>query len=182
MSWRTGMLALSLALAGCSGEQPAPVPTPAPQPTPGAAPTATQRREDPAPLAPGELPAPELDGVAPAKGRWDTGDGYARFVDAGGTGAFALRCDSARRELVFLRSGNADADTMLRIVSGMAAASFPAKSVGRPVEARAGIDDRFLAALQEADGMLGVSLGDGPVLAVPTDPAIATVIRACRRP
>ena len=182
MRRRTGMLTLALALAGCSGEQPTPAPTPAPQPTPSTVPTATPHPEDPAPLAPGELPAPELNGVAPAKGRWDSGDGYARFVDAGGTGAFALRCDSTRRELVFLRSGTADADTMLRIVSGMAAASFPAKNVGRRVEARAGIDDRFLAALQKAEGMLGVSLGEGPVLAVPTDPAIATVIGACRRP
>jgi hypothetical protein len=133
-------------------------------------------------LAPGELPAPELAGIAPAVGRWSSGEGYARFVDAGGTGAFALRCDSARRELVFLRSGTTDGGALLRIVTGMAAAAYPATTTGRRVEARAGIDDRFLAALQGAKGTIGVSLGEGPVLAVPADPAIGAVIRDCRRP
>ena len=176
MRWRAGLLAL--ALAGCSGEQPAPAPSPTPQAAPKSAPT-------PAPidvgaLAPGELPAPELAGVAPASGRWLTARGNARFVDAGGTGAFALRCDSPRRQLVFLRSGTADGGTMLRIVTGMAAASYPVVASGRRVEARASIDDRFLAALQKVKGTVGVSLGEGPVLAVPADPAIAAVIRACR--
>lgn len=176
MRGRAGLLAL--ALAGCSGEQPAPAPSPTSQPTP----SATHAPVDPAPLAPGELPAPELAGIAPAAGRWSSGDGYARYVDAGGTGAFALRCDSAQRELVFLRSGTADAGAMLRIVTGMAAASYPAKTTGRRAEARAGIDDRFLAALQGAKGTIGVSLGEGPVLAVAADPAIGAVIRQCRRP
>ncbi|MFV1917868.1 hypothetical protein VPH46_00395 [Sphingomonas sp. MJ1 (PH-R8)] len=174
MGWRAGLLAL--ALAGCSDEQPAP----APSPTPQAAPKPTPAPIDVGALAPGELPAPELAGVALASGRWHTGKGYARFVDAGGTGAFALRCDSARRQLVFLRSGTADGGTMLRIVTGMAAASYPVVASGRRVEARASIDDRFLAALQKVKGPIGVSLGEGPVLAVPADPAIAAVIRACR--
>ncbi|MBB3910398.1 hypothetical protein [Sphingomonas desiccabilis] len=176
MRWRPGLLAL--ALAGCSGEQPAPAPSATPQPaatsTPAPAPI------DVGALAPGELPAPELAGVAPAAGQWHTGKGSARFVDAGGTGAFALRCDSARRELVLLRSGTADGGAMLRVVTGMAAASYPVVASGRRVEARAGIDDRFLAALQKVKGTIGVSLGEGQVLAVPADPAIAAVISFCR--
>jgi hypothetical protein len=174
--WRGGLLAL--ALAGCSSEPPTPAPSPTPKPTPRPTPPPV----DIAALAPGELPAPELAGVAPAAGSWSAKPGFARFLAADGTAAFALRCDSARRELVFARSGAAEPGAMLRIVTGMAAASYPVVAVGRRVEARASIDDRFLIALARAKGALGVSVGEGPVLALTADPAIATVIRGCQRP
>ncbi|MFV0623159.1 hypothetical protein ACBY01_03980 [Sphingomonas sp. ac-8] len=172
--WRAGVLAL--ALAGCSSEPPAPAPTPTAKPTP--APTASSI--DAGALAPGELPAPELAGAAPAAGKWSSGEGFARFVADDGSGAFALRCDAARRQLLFARSGAGEPGAMLRIVTGMAAASYPTTSSGRRVEARVSLDDRFLAALARAEGPLGVSIGEGPVLALTADPAIGRVLRECR--
>jgi hypothetical protein len=80
---------------------------------------------------------------------------------------------------VFGRSGAARPGEMLRIVTGMAASSYPATAVGRRVEARASIDDRFVAALAKAKGPIGVSVSEGPVLILGADAAIATVIRDC---
>jgi hypothetical protein len=171
--WRAGLLAL--ALAGCSDEQPAPAPSPTPQPTQRPAPAPI----DPASLAPGELPAPELAGVQAAVGGWSTSPGFARFLTSDGTAAFAIRCDSEKRQLILARSGAADAGEMLRIVTGMAAASYPTTPVGRRVEARVSIDDRFVAALAKAKGPVGISVGEGPVLMLAPDPAIARVIRGC---
>lgn len=170
--WRAGLLAL--ALAGCSSEPPAPAPTPKPTPAPTPSPINAGA------LAPGELPAPELVGTTLAAGSWHTGKGIARFVAADGSGAFALRCDVARRQLVVVRSAAGEPGTMLRIVTGMAAASYPTTGNGRRVEARVSLDDRFLAALAGAKGSIGVSVGEGPVLSLATDPAIANLLRDCR--
>ncbi|WP_374131705.1 hypothetical protein [Sphingomonas sp. 28-62-20] len=141
-------------------------------------------------IASGILPTPELDGVAITAGHWrhDVGPAgdAAVFVDTAGQTQFALRCDSARHRLLFVRAVPAAAGGMLKIITGSGAASFVARprAFAPGVMAAVPIDDSFIStALARAKGRIGVMLtgssAPGATLAMPADGAIAAVIGDC---
>ena len=143
-------------------------------------------------IASGTLPTPELDGVAITAGHWrrDVGPAgdAAVFVDRAGQTQFALRCDSARHRLLFIRAAPGAADGMLKIITGSGAASFVARprAFAPGVMAAVPIDDSFIStALAREKGRIGVMLTGsstpGATLAIPADGAIAAVIGDCAR-
>lgn len=176
---RTAALLCAVALAACSAEPEPPanavtieVPRPAPEPV-AAVPNA--------PLAPGELPSPELEGAVAAAGRWERVGDTARFGSPGRAATFAIRCHRAERKVAFLLPGG-DGATM-RIIAASGAATYPSTRSGSVLEAEATAEDRFVAdTLRRAAGQIAVQAGDAAPIAMPADPAIAQAIEACRGP
>lgn len=173
------LFALTLAgpLGGCSGE-----PDPAPAPTP----VASVAVPPPVPVttrstAPGELPAPELDGAVPLNGTWRmqasaTGSA-ASYTGADGAVRFAVRCDPQARRILLLAAGGAGA---MRVVTRDAAATFPTDAAdGGGVAARLTTGQTFLDALARAE-TFGVAVGEAAMQRLPGDAAIGQVVRSCR--
>ena len=139
-------------------------------------------------LAPGELPAPELQGVHTARGDWTIerapeGD-TARFGLPGGDAAFTISCDRAGKRVVFLARGVPYQETgsQMRIVTGTGAASF----AGRDAKTMTGVTasdlltDTFLhEVLAKAIGRIGLTIGNGATFAMPASPVIGKVITGC---
>jgi len=134
------------------------------------------------------LPAPELDGVATASGRWRfqvSADGdQAIFGTPGQSADFTMRCDAAGRRMLFSRAAGGQAGSTLQIVADDGAATFPAKpdGHGRIVAADFIVDTFLTQVLAEAKGRIGVRIGSGPTLAMPADPVIGQTIRRCAAP
>jgi hypothetical protein len=173
--------ALALGLAACS-RQPAHNQA-TPSPTPSTAPTIAVT----AATGSAALPAPELAGIATARGSWKiqaSGDGdQAVFGIDGHPSLFALRCDAGTRQIVFTRAASGAPKTM-QIVATDGAATFPAEPAGTGrVRASDFVTDTFLTqVLATASGRIGVKLDDGPTLAMPADPVIGQTIKRCAAP
>lgn len=164
-------LVLLLVLTACSSEPPPPAPVPSASPTPSPTPAASPR-----PLKPGQLPTPELDRAVPLAGSWSGTRDAARYT-ADGRIAFALRCDRPARHILLSR-GVAEGAS-IALFTDDAAATFPAQVVDGALETPVPTGQTFLDALMRAD-VIGVAAGGGPVLKIPGDPAIGTVVRGCR--
>ena len=182
---RLAVAALLLALAACHREQPANEAAPA-----DAANLADVRRI-PAPAndaGSAALPAPELQGVATSQGRWRfqvSADGdQAIFGTPGEPAAFTLRCDAAHGRMVFSRAAAGETGDTLQIIAADGAATFPAKADGHGrIRASDFVRDTFLTrVLAEAEGRIGVRIGAGPTLAMPSDPVIGQTIKRCPAP
>jgi hypothetical protein len=176
---------LLIALAACHRGQPANEAAPA-----DAANLADARRI-PAPadgVGSAALPAPELQGVATAQGRWRfqvSADGaQAIFGVPGEPAAFTLRCDAAHGVMVFSRAAAGEAGDTLQIIAADGAATFPAKADGHGrIRASDFVRDTFLTqVLAAAEGRIGVRIGGGPTLAMPSAPVIGQTIRRCAAP
>lgn len=134
------------------------------------------------------LPAPELDGVATASGRWRfqvsaAGD-QAIFGIPGKAAAFTMRCDAGGRRMIFSRATARQPGKTLQIVADDGAATFPAEPDGHGrIVASDFIADTFLTqVLADAEGRIGVRIGGGTTLAMPTDPVIGQTIKRCAAP
>ena len=182
--------ALLLTLAAChQREQPANQASPAN--TTSESGNLADARRVPAPdtgIGSAALPAPELDGVATASGRWrfqvSAGGDQAIFGTPGETAAFTMRCDANKRRMIFSRAAAGQAGTTLQIVADDGAATFPAKADGHGrIVASDFIVDTFLTqVLAEAKGRIGVRIGAGSTLAMPSDPVIGQTIKRCAAP
>lgn len=183
---RRAAAALLLTLATC---HPA-------QPTNQAAPTSTtanlaDARRAPVPdtgVGSAALPAPELDGVATANGRWRfqvsaEGD-QAIFGLPGQPAAFAMRCEAEARRMIFSRAAASESGTTLQIIATDGAATLAAKPDGHGrIQASDFAHDTFLTqVLAEAKGRIGVRIGAGATLAMPSDPVIGQTIKRCAAP
>lgn len=177
---------LLLTLAACHREQPT-------NQTEPAAPMANlaDARRVPAPssgIGSAALPAPELQGVTTAKGRWRfqvSADGAQAIFGAPGEAAeFTLRCDSGAGRVVFSRAAAGQSGDTLQIVASDGAATFPAKTDGHGrIRASDFVHDTFLTqVLAEAQDRIGVRIGSGPTLAMPADPVIGQTIKRCAAP
>jgi len=180
-------VALLLVLAACHQRE---------QPANQAAPTNTtanlaDARRVPAPdtgIGSAALPAPELEGVATASGRWRfqvSADGdQAIFGTPGEAAAFTLRCDADARRMIFSRAADGQSGTTLQIIAADGAATFPAKTDGhgRIVTSDFVVDTFLTQVLAEADGRIGVRIGAGPTLAMPSDPIVGQTIKRCAAP
>ncbi len=175
---RHAALACLAGLAACSPEPDPPanaVTVEVPQPVEAAATIPS------APLAPGELPAPELDGARAVGGTWEVQGATARFGPAGARATFAIRCDREAGAIAFVRPGARG--STIRIVAASGAATYPAEPSGGMLVAKASAQDRFVAdTLARADERIAVQIDDGEALALPADPAIGRVVEQCRRP
>jgi hypothetical protein len=174
-----------IALAGCHRGQPANEAAPA-----DVANLADARRI-PAPandVGSAALPAPELQGVATAQGRGRfqiSADGdQAIFGMPGEAAAFTLRCDAARGRMVFSRAAAGEAGDTLQIIAADGAATFPAKADGHGrIRASDFVRDTFLTqVLAKAEGRIGVRIGAGRTLAMPSDAVIGQTIKRCAAP
>jgi len=174
-----------IALAGCHREPPANEAEPA-----DAANLADARRI-PAPandVGSAALPAPELQGMATAQGRWRfqvSADGdQAIFGTPGEPAAFTLRCDAAHGRMVFSRAAAGEMGDTLQVIAADGAATFPAKADGHGrIRASDFVRDTFLTqVLATAQGRIGVRIGDGRTLAMPSDPVIGQTIKRCAAP
>ena len=183
---RLATVALLLALAACHGEQPANEAAPA-------APIVNlaDARRVPAPasgVGSAALPAPELENVSTAQGRWRfqvSADGdQAIFGMPGEAAAFTLRCDPAAGRMIFSRAAAGQSGATLQIIAADGAATFPAKADGHGrIRASDFIRDTFLTqVLAEAEGRIGVRIGSGPTLALPAAPVIGQTIKRCAAP
>lgn len=177
MKWAA--LALSVTVAACTpaADKPAPTPT-------GSAKTVVLKPD--MPIAPGALPAPEIDGVAPTPGRWvrDVGRGgdAALFSDGHGATLFAVRCDRARRELLFVRAAPAARGAMMKIVTPTGATSYAAtpRRFAPGTMAIVPVADGFVrTSLVKAADRIGVVMSGGNTLVVAGDPVIGSVIDDC---
>ena len=183
---RLAVAALLVTLGACHHEQPANEAAP----TPVAANLADVRRVPAAKGGAGSaaLPAPELEGVATANGRWRfqvSADGdQAIFGTPGEPAAFTLRCDAAHGRMVFSRAAAGETGDTLQIIAADGAATFPAKADGHGrIRASDFVRDTFLTqVLAEAEGRIGVRIGAGPTLAMPSDPVIGQTIKRCPAP
>jgi len=134
------------------------------------------------------LPAPELEGVATASGRWRfqvSADGdQAIFGTPGQAADFSLRCDAGKRQMIFSRAAAGQAGKTLQIIAADGAATFPAKADGhgRIVASDFVVDTFLTQVLAEAEGRIGVRIGTGPTLAMPSDPVIGQTIKRCAAP
>jgi hypothetical protein len=129
-----------------------------------------------------------LQGVATAQGRWRfqvSADGdQAIFGTPGEPAAFTLRCDAAHGRMVFSRAAAGETGDTLQVIAADGAATFPAKADGHG-RIRAGdfVRDTFLTqVLATAQGRIGVRVGDGRTLAMPSDPVIGQTIKRCAAP
>ena len=180
-------VALLAGLAGC--EQHEQSNTIVPAPTPSASLGDADRVPAPtANVGTAALPTPELDGVATAKGTWRfqvSADGdQAVFGDAGEASEFAMRCDPATRRMVFTRAASGGSGGTMQIVAANGAATFYTEpgSAGR-IQASDPATDTFLTdVLATAKDRIGVSVGNGPTLAMPVDPVIRQTILRCAAP
>lgn len=183
---RLAVAALLLTLGACHHEQPANEAAPAPV----AANLADARRVPAAKGGAGSaaLPAPELEGVATANGRWRfqvsaEGD-QAVFGMPGEPAAFTLRCDAAARRMIFSRAAAGESGATLQIIGADGAATFAAEPDGHGrIKASDFVQDTFLTqVLAEAEGRIGVRIGSGRTLAMPSDPVIGQTIKRCAAP
>ena len=181
---RLAAAVLLAALAACHAEQPAN------QATPATANLADARRAPAPDVGAGSatLPTPELDGVATASGRWrfqvSAGGDQAIFGTPGEPAAFTLRCDAAARRVIFSRAADGESGTTLQIVAASGAATFPATLDGHGrIKADDFVQDTFLTqVLATAKGRIGVRIGAGRTLAMPSDPVIGQTIKRCAAP
>ena len=186
MRHRAAILLL-LALGAChQRDQPANQTAPAPTIA-----NLADARRVPAPdtgIGSAALPAPELAGVATATGRWrfqvSGGGDQAVFGTPGQPAAFTIRCDAAARRLIFSRAATGEAGDTLQVIADDGAATFPAKADGHGrLVASDFVADTFLTqVLAKATGRIGVRIGAGATLAMPTDPVIGQTIKRCAAP
>jgi hypothetical protein len=179
-------VALLLALAACHPAQPANQAAPA-----DATANLADARRVPAPdtgVGSAALPAPELDGVATASGRWRfqvSADGeQAIFGLPGQPAAFSMRCEAEARHMLFSRDAAGESGATLQIIAADGAATFAAKPDGHGrILASDFVQDTFLTqVLAEAKGRIGVRIGSGATLAMPSDPVIGQTIKRCAAP
>lgn len=134
------------------------------------------------------LPAPELEGVATASGRWrfqvSAGGDQATFGTPGEPAAFTMRCDADARRMIFSRAATGQTGATLQIVASDGAATFPAKpdGHGRIVASDFVVDTFLTQVLAEAEGRIGVRIGAGLTLAMPSDPVVGQTIKRCAAP
>lgn len=164
-------LFLSLMLAGCGPEAPAPrhVPVPPPAPVVAApAPTISADWRD----------RPLTQGIW----RYEPGTpSYARY-GAGSATAFALRCDPTARQVTLLRSGSA---TELTITTSSRAAKLPAGSLTDQGVAMTAVilsaNDTLLDAMAFSRGRVMIASPGLPELIVPSWAEITRAIEDCRK-
>ncbi len=132
------------------------------------------------------LPAPEIEGVGIAPGKWQVdrapGGDAALFGSGPGGPIFGLRCDVRGGRMVFVRARTPGGSGMMRIVTSTGAAAFVAapRRFAPGVMATAPIGDVFLSdVLARATGKIGIQLGSAPAIIVPADRLIGEVIRGC---
>ena len=134
------------------------------------------------------LPAPELEGVATASGRWRfqvSADGdQAIFGTPGQPADFTIRCDPDERQMVFSRAAAGQNGSTLQIIAADGASTFDAKPDGHGrIAATDFVADTFLTqVLANAQGRIGVRIGAGKTLAMPSDPVIGQTIKRCAAP
>lgn len=176
---RWAVLALSVTVAACapSADKPAPTPT-------GSAKPVVFKPDTP--LAPGALPAPEIDGVEPTPGEWvrDAGRGgdAALFNDWRGATLFAVRCDRARGKLLFVRAVPAAQGAMMKIVTPTGATSYAAtpRRFAPGAMATVPVADGFVrTSLARVADRIGIVMTGGNTLVVAGDRVIGAVIEDC---
>lgn len=179
---RGWLLLLSCALIpACSGAQPEDTPKPGPTasgidvpPPPSATPTPAISAS-----APGDIASAPL-----ATGGWFQRDDGALFGPPDADPIFLIECDRDNRVLYIDRDGKLDKAGTMAIAIGGAMWRYPVPPTlddDLPtVEATVPIDDAMLNQLEAASGRIAVRIDQQPWLVMPTHPAIAATIKACR--
>ena len=151
------------ALAGCASPPP-----PAPRPAPA--------RPAPPPPAPAPEPAQDWRDTPLTPGAWTYQSGAAgpeALYGPAGAPAFAVRCDSLRRQVTLSREGVvAPGPLTIRTSAGARALAGPVASLPA--------SDPFLDAIVFSRGRFTVEMSDAPALVVPAWPEPARVVEDCR--
>lgn len=170
-------LGLTFALAAC-------IPAPRPEPTPTPPPVQTAPPPPPAALPAG--PANWMDAPR-SPGDWSyraqAGGSLAQFGSPGAGAGFALRCDSARREIVLTRESRSAQPVPMRIRTETAERVVTAQpiegqisSVAVAIPAR----DPILDAMALTKGRFAIEAQGSQTLYLPAWAEVTRVIEDCR--
>lgn len=134
--------------------------------------------------------APIADDTEPAIGQWIQSMQDERpvlqFGPANTEPLFSLRCDD-RGGLLLNRHGTlaTDGGEMMSVTIGTASRNLAVNPVPGPLpKLRAAVpaQDELLEQLAASQQPIRISMGDGPPLVLPTDPAIGEFIESCNNP